>query len=186
MDNSNTSTPPKKKRVGFTPEGPLERSERPNFIALPSRATLSPPFLSPAQISPSESVFFSGNHSRNTSSDALIVDPGRSHLPQVSAEVTDQIRAAFSNTPAKPRPVLRRGDSASSATPDTLDINTVQDVRAREAHERGKRLELDERIRSGPSSRRQSPSGVQRPKYGSDIPLEEFAVQSDDEGKPIL
>ncbi|KAL1297279.1 hypothetical protein AAFC00_004834 [Neodothiora populina] len=182
-----SNTPPKKKRVGFTPDqSEPARKERPIGIILPARHTLSPPDLSPTVYSPTESFMGTGDHSRSNSNDALIPsdsrpDPGRAHLPHVSAEVTDQIRAAFTSNPVpKPRPVLRRGDSVSSLTPDYLD--TVQDMRAREAHERGKRLEHDERVRSAPTSRRPSPNRRLRPSFlASDIPLEEIAVHSDDE-----
>ena len=197
------NTPSKKKRVGFTPAVPSDRDHRPTTISVTPRLTLSPPNLSPIGVSPTESVFSTGNHSRNGSSDALIPDPGRAHLPQVSAEVTDQIRAAFTGLqptlpinaqpptrpytvqpPARPRPALRRGDSTSSLTPDSLDFKTVQDVRAKEAHERGKRLERNERVKSAPVSRRPSPSGKRSTLTPDEIPLEDLGVHSDAEGKP--
>ena len=183
-----SSTPPKKKRVGFTPEEPAAavQKNKPSSIVLPSRSTLSPTAGSPTYASPTESTF--GHHSRDGSSDALIppADPQRAHLPQVSSELTDQIRAALTSAPSRPRPALRRGDSANSMTLEKPDFNTVQDVRAREAHERGKRLERDERVMSAPTSRRASPSARARPRFKTeDIPLEEFGVHSDAEGKSL-
>lgn len=185
-------TPPtnKKKRVGFTPEEPKTRKERPSSISLLSRVTLSPPNLSPLPTSPTESNYTAETHSRSNSNDALLPDYRRAHLPDVSEEATNQIRAALtspptvSSIPNRPRPVLRRGDSNSSinATPVPEIVDTLQGQRAREAHERGKRLEHDERIRSAPTSRRPSPAGRVRPKFlTNDIPLEEFGVASDDE-----
>jgi len=183
-----SSTPPKKKRVGFTPEEPaaVVQKNRPNNIILPNRSTLSPSAGSPTFASPTESIF--GHHSRDGSTDALIppIDPERAHLPQVSSEITDQIRAALTSVPSRPRPALRRGDSANSMTLEKPDLSTVQDVRAREAHERGKRLERDERVKSAPTSRRASPSARARPRFQTeDIPLEEFGVHSDAEGKSL-
>lgn len=187
-----STSPPRKKKVGFIPEQPagLSRQDRPTSIVLPTRITLSPPTLSLTSHSPPESTESTWNHSRSNSTDALIndtsaFDSGRSHLPQVSEENVNQIRAAFSDPPAvpRPRPALRRGESGSSIAPDYLD--TVQDLRAREAHERGKRLEHNERVRSTPTSRPVSPLS-RRPHLPhrlstNDIPLDEIAVHSDDE-----
>lgn len=178
-----SSTPPKKKRVGFIPEQPgISRQERPANIAIPSRITLSPPTLSPTLHSPTESLVSTGQHSRSNSTEALIPGSGLDHLPSVSAENADQIRAVFTSPPIvpRPRPALRRGDSTNSLTPEYLD--TVQDLRAKEAHERGKRLEHDERIRSAPTSRRSSPARRMKPRLSTnDIPMEEIAVHSDED-----
>lgn len=220
--------PRDKKRVGFsnTSEEPTKtRKERPTSIALPARITLSPPQMSPTLgVSPTDSTF-AGTHSRNASNEALLLDnsAGRAHLPQYSAEVTDQIRAAFAAPPARPRPVMRRGDSALSVnstveaqlgkfclfqshyvytcqrnlgraatgqnptlyTQKSLgaDLFDGTDFAAREAHERGKRLERDERIQSEPSSRRPSPNG-KRPRLATNnIPLDDFGVYSDEESE---
>lgn len=184
--------PKDKKRVGFHPdaEEPSFRKHRPASISLPTRITLTPPSgLSPG-FSPSESPFIS--HSRNSSGTAEPL------LPSMSTEVSDQIKAAFASASAStlppsptirvpPRPVLRRGDSALSTVSDKDDENTVQGRRAREAHERGKRLELDERISSAPASRAASPSRIlSLPKLKlnlDDIPLEDFTkVNIDQDG----
>ncbi|GAB7350324.1 hypothetical protein MBLNU459_g0957t1 [Dothideomycetes sp. NU459] len=172
-----------KKRVGFTGEEPPKtRKERPTSIAIPTRITLSPPHLSPTLApSPTESIF-AGTHLRTTSNDVLLPgnSAGRAHLPQYSAEVTNQIRAAFEAPLNRPRPAMRRGDSALSVNSDA-EAQIGTDFAARQAHERGKRLERDERIRSAPTSRRPSPSG-RRPKLVADnIPLDDFGVYSDEE-----
>ncbi|KAG9891764.1 DUF1212-domain-containing protein, partial [Aureobasidium melanogenum] len=184
--------PKDKKKVGFHPdaeEPPLFRKHRPASITLPTRITLTPPSdLSPG-FSPSESPFTS--HSRNSSgtSEALL-SSYRSHAPEVSSEDTEQIKAAFASSASPttssptmprmpPRPVLRRGDSAFSTVSDDEQENTVQSRRAREAHERGKRLELDERISSAPASRAASPArklGLPKLKLNlSEIPLQDFS-----------
>lgn len=184
--NMEGSTPNKKKRVGFTGEEPGISiiTERPPSIVINNRRnTLSPATMSPDLYSPTESLYSmeSRNRSRANSHDALLgIDPKRSHLPEVSIEDTESIRAAFADSHPRPRPVLRRGDSTSSITPDYLD--TVQSMRAKEAHERGKRLEHAERITSAPISRRTSPTpkGAGARFTTNDIQLEEFAVQSDE------
>ncbi|KAG9908369.1 DUF1212-domain-containing protein, partial [Aureobasidium melanogenum] len=184
--------PKDKKKVGFHPdaeEPPMFRKHRPASITLPTRITLTPPSgLSPG-FSPSESPFTS--HSRNSSgtSEALL-SSYRSHAPEVSSEDTEQIKAAFASSALPtassptmprmpPRPVLRRGDSAFSTVSDDEQENTVQSRRAREAHERGKRLELDERISSAPASRAASPArklGLPKLKLNlSEIPLQDFS-----------
>ncbi|CAC9888381.1 DUF1212-domain-containing protein [Aureobasidium pullulans] len=181
-----------KKKVGFHPdaeEPPLFRKHRPASITLPTRITLTPPSgLSPGFAS-SESPFIS--HSRDSSGTGeALLSSYRSHAPEVSSEVSDQIKAAFASSSSPtassptipripPRPVLRRGDSALSTVSDNDHENTVQGRRAREAHERGKRLELDERISSAPASRATSPARkLALPKLKlnlSDIPLQDFS-----------
>ncbi|KAG9545075.1 DUF1212-domain-containing protein, partial [Aureobasidium melanogenum] len=181
-----------KKKVGFHPdaeEPPLFRKHRPASITLPTRITLTPPSgLSPG-FSPSESPFTSHSRDSSGTSEALL-SSYRSHAPEVSSEDTEQIKAAFASSASPtassptmprmpPRPVLRRGDSAFSTVSDDEQENTVQSRRAREAHERGKRLELDERISSAPASRAASPArklGLPKLKLNlSEIPLQDFS-----------
>lgn len=184
--------PKDKKKVGFHPdaeEPPLFRKHRPASITLPTRITLTPPSgLSPG-FSPSESPFTSHSRDSSGTSEALL-SSYRSHAPDVSSEVSEQIKAAFASSASPtassptmprmpPRPVLRRGDSALSTVSDNDQENTVQSRRAREAHERGKRLELDERISSAPASRAASPArklGLPKLKLNlSEIPLQDFS-----------
>ncbi|KAI4717226.1 DUF1212-domain-containing protein [Aureobasidium sp. EXF-10727] len=184
--------PKDKKKVGFHPdaeEPPLFRKHRPASITLPTRITLTPPSgLSPG-FSVSESPFTSHSRGSSGTGEALL-SSYRSHAPDVSPEVSDQIKAAFTSPSSPtassptmprmpPRPVLRRGDSALSAVSDNDHDNTVQSRRAREAHERGKRLELDERISSAPASRATSPArklGLPKLKLNlSEIPLQDFS-----------
>lgn len=184
--------PRDKKKVGFHPdaeEPALFRKHRPASITLPTRITLTPPSgLSPG-FAVSESPFISHSRDSSGTSEALL-SSYRSHAPDVSSEDSDQIKAAFASSASPtassptmprmpPRPVLRRGDSALSTVSDSNPDNSVQSRRAREAHERGKRLELDERISSAPASRAASPArklGLPKLKLNlSDIPLQDFS-----------
>ncbi|KAI5271258.1 DUF1212-domain-containing protein [Aureobasidium subglaciale] len=184
--------PKDKKKVIFHPdaeEPPLFRKHRPASITLPTRIILTPPSgLSPG-FAVSDNPFTS--HSRNSSGTGeALLSSYRSHAPEVSSEVSDQIKAAFASPSSPiatsptvpripPRPVLRRGDSTLSVVSNNEPENTVQGRRAREAHERGKRLELDERVSSAPASRATSPArrfGLPKLKLNlSDIPLQDFS-----------
>jgi uncharacterized membrane protein YjjP (DUF1212 family) len=183
--------PKDKKKVIFHPdaeEPPLFRKHRPASISLPTRITLTPPSAFSPGFAASDSPFTS--HSRDSSGTGeTLLTSYRSHAPDVSSADSDQIKAAFAlsasptaSSPTMPRmpprPVLRRGDSALSTVSDAAE-NTVQDRRAREAHERGKRLELDERISSAPASRAASPArklGLPKLKLNlSEIPLQDFS-----------
>jgi len=184
--------PKDKKKVGFHPdaeEPPLFRKHRPASITLPTRITLTPPSGFSPGFASSESPFTS--HSRDSSGTGeALLSSYRSHAPDVSSADSDQIKAAFASSASPtassptmprmpPRPVLRRGDSALSTVSDNAPENTVQGRRAREAHERGKRLELDERISSAPASRAASPArklGLPKLKLNlSEIPLQDFS-----------
>jgi uncharacterized membrane protein YjjP (DUF1212 family) len=184
--------PKDKKKVGFHPdaeEPPLFRKHRPASITLPTRITLTPPSGFSPGFASSESPFIS--HSRDSSGTGeALLSSYRSHAPDVSSAESDQIKAAFASSASPtassptmpripPRPVLRRGDSALSTVSDNAPENTVQGRRAREAHERGKRLELDERISSAPASRAASPArklGLPKLKLNlSEIPLQDFS-----------
>ncbi|PNS20296.1 hypothetical protein CAC42_5746 [Sphaceloma murrayae] len=131
-------------------------------------------------------------HSRHGSSnDTNLID--RSHLPELSLEVTNELRAALgaasSPPPTKPRPVLRRGDSSTTPQNEPADAPSVghrtpQELRAIQAYERGKRLERREQERSAQASRRSSPVREQRTEGGAvEIPLQTFgpAVETDSE-----
>jgi uncharacterized membrane protein YjjP (DUF1212 family) len=184
--------PKDKKKVGFHPdaeEPPLFRKHRPASITLPTRITLTPPSAFSPGFAASESPFTSHSRDSSGTGEALLTSY-RSHAPDVSSADSDQIKAAFASSASPtassptmprmpPRPVLRRGDSALSTVSDNAPENTVQGRRAREAHERGKKLELDERISSAPASRAASPArklGLPKLKLNlSEIPLQDFS-----------
>ncbi|PSK60756.1 hypothetical protein B9Z65_906 [Elsinoe australis] len=194
MDNSQDSSQPGsagqqrkgKKIVGFSHGNEtIDTQERPRS------------FLGTDAIGLLEGI--SPGHSRQGSSNDLpsfYID--RSHLPELSQEVTNELRAAISAAPTppptRPRPVLRRGDSystpqnESAGTPPSLGHQTPQELRAVQAYERGKRLEKREQERSAQASRRSSPSREQRTEQGmTEIPLQDLnaAVESDSEDEGL-
>lgn len=121
----------------------------------------------------------------------------RSHLPELSQQQTNQIYAALGGeSPARPppRPAMRRIEQTEAHLrddevegPDELGDRAYRQARAREAFERGKRLEEDER--SVPTSRYNSPDRAGRAER---IPLQDLSNDgydtTDDEGpeKPSI
>lgn len=114
----------------------------------------------------------------------VVPDIDRSHLPELSPQQTQEIHNAFSqslNVP-RPRPAIRRSPSTQDDGvphleegdgPDEDPQRAHRRARAREAFERGKRLEKDER--SQPSSRYTSP---ERPRAsGPEVRSEDIPMQ---------
>ncbi|WPH02553.1 Hypothetical protein R9X50_00541800 [Acrodontium crateriforme] len=187
-----------KKRVGWsggTESGdrstPLRTAEFGLTVTPPQAAT--PNDGNELSVPPSPSVV-----SRNGSGEALSTpDDRRSHLPELSPQQTQQIHEAFNfKLPiTKPRPAIRLSGIGNSVTEDQEDTDTAEDdgpkamrrARAKEAFERGKRLELDERVRSAPQSRFGSPerfaSGPPTPSMNNgDIPLITLDGKTHDKG----
>lgn len=176
-----------KKSVGFSELSgdavDTQNRRRSVIMPAPIDTTMSAPpslTISPANDS-GDSTPSHHHHSRSHSGDMLAV-PNRSHLPVVSQEVTDQLRAALSQPgPPRPRPALRRGDSSTSVNLDSptggrSGADTPQTLGAKIAYEKALRLERDERIRSEPASRRTSPTGQER------IPLRDLSNHHDRDG----
>lgn len=198
-----------KKRVGFTGgTSPGELSPRVSWHGGPPEAvakgTLSPPshLTPPGAGSPDLSGATTPVHSRQGSGDLMLpppenLDGSKSHLPTLSPQQTQEIHQAFSQTLSipKPRPAIRRAPSGSNGLPNLVDVDidgpdddgqrAHRRMRARDAYERAKRLETDERIRSEPNSRYNSPERAPRqgrPAFRTgDIPLEDLGHNSDDE-----
>jgi len=181
-----------KKRVGFT-GGEESTGQSPRL----SWAGASNPVLSSADVSETTSPL----HSRTGSRDGMFPSNGsKSHLPDLSPQQTREIHQAFTQSLdvpalAKPRPAIRRTASSQEALavlastesegPDDDKERAYRRARAREAYERGKRLETDERVRSEPNSRYASPErpSSQR-RQGSrfdDIALEDLGRKHDDD-----
>lgn len=187
-----------KKRVGFT--GGADSAERSPRVSWyegqpgPSNRTLSPPgnHNTPPIASPEVSGAATPNHSRQGSGDMMLPQrSSRSHLPELSPQQTQDIHNAFTQSLPipRPRPAMRRTESNQSVKQDLIDVDNPQhahrQARATEAYERAKRLETNERIRSEPNSRynspeRASPSGPPGLRVG-DIPLEHLGYKFDGE-----
>lgn len=191
MDNSQPGSaggarPRTKKTVGFSYAGDVvDTQDRPkSFISANSPSPLPPQPHTPTGPIPQISLGNSPSHSRVGSGDNLL-QAHRAHLPIVSPEITNELRAALTIPVPRPRPAMRRGDSALSVNADpsnTAGTDTPQTIEAREAYRRGKKLEHKERIRSAPTSRRSSPTrDFSGDSAGRDIPLQDFATFSDSE-----
>lgn len=200
-----------KKRVGFS--GGVDPVES-RILGEPIRA-LSPPTLGSGGRSPTDSgATNTPVHSRQGSGDTLLprID-NRSHLPELSPQLSKEIHEAFGKSLSvpKPRPAMRRGGSNHSVRSEDLEDEAPEDerersyreLRAQEAFERGKRLERDERIQSEPNSRHTSPSraghihfaqGRPPPLQMGDIPLVDMSdklppgdeTEDDDHDMPSL
>ncbi|KAI6794401.1 DUF1212-domain-containing protein [Hortaea werneckii] len=163
--------------------------------------TLSPPNIGITP--PADSAEASGEttpiHSRSGSADHMLPPPAtasKSHLPELSEQQTQEIHNAFNlQLPVpKPRPAIRRTPSNHSnvesaiveESPDEDGLRAYRQARAREAHERGKRLETDERARSEPNSRYTSPERPARRRSRLsqvEIPLEDLPPQHKFDGR---
>lgn len=178
---------PSKKRVGFAGgTDSAERSARNSWVG-PSNRTLSPPSSSPQTGSPGERGANTPDHSRQGSGDGLLRD-SKSHLPELSPQQTQEIYNAFEPTLKVPaRPIIRRissnaavdGKAEEAESPDDDRERSYRRLRAREAFDRGKRLEQDERIYSEPNSRYASPERPkarihESPLQDGDIPMEDL------------
>lgn len=161
---------PKKKRVGFG-EDPRGRSARNSYIDLPLPRRASPP--------PSGAVESPGNSGKVTPVGGGLWQPpknkdlltprderDRSLLPDLTPQQTAQIHKAFDpNSLPRPRPAIRRTPSDNGTPPVITEEDgesgdeqgKLRRKKAREAFERGKRLEHSERAASEPSSRNTSP-----------------------------
>lgn len=193
-----------KKRVGFT-TGDLnsaEGSRRVSYVEDEPYERGHPPShtgFSPLHGSPGVSGDTTPNHSRRGSRDMMLPqDDSRSHLPELSPQQTQELHAALNRSltsslsPRRPRPAIRRISSGNSGPqldeaeiegPDETGQRAHRQARAREAYERGKRLETDEREQSEPNSRYASPErppASRRPRFRmNDIPLEDLSSKVD-------
>ena len=122
-------------------------------------------------------------------------DESKSHLPSLSREQTREIHRALGDSLhlPKPRPAIRRAGSShvdaslADLEPEGSDADkrAIRQARAREAHERGKRLEDAEvRVRSEPTSRYNSPERTPRLRVTdaekNDIPMQDLSHVIDD------
>lgn len=197
-----------KKKVGFTggSDSAERSSRRISWMEVePSGqvgGTLSPPNIgvTPPADSPEGSGHTTPNHSRSGSNEHMLPPPAsplKSHLPELSPQQTQQIHNAFNlNLPIpKPRPAIRRAPSNQSTAnttaedseePDEGGMRAYRQARAREAYERGKRLETDERSRSEPNSRYTSPERKSRSSRRRlpdiEIPLQDLAPRHQFDG----
>lgn len=168
----------RKKRVGFG-EDPRGRGARNSFIDTPiePRPRRASPPPSGGQESPETSgkatpvgAPISGGlwQPGNNKNDLLTPrdDRNRSLFPDLTPQQTAEIHKAFgSNSLPRPRPAIRRTPS-DNGSPLVIteedgesgdEANKLRRKKAREAFERGKRLEHSERVASEPSSRAGSP-----------------------------
>ncbi|KAH9826182.1 pheromone-regulated membrane protein 10-like [Teratosphaeria destructans] len=201
-----------KKRVGFREAvDPKDRNANVHNVSQltgtkSSERNLSPPRIgvTPPWGSPRASGSSSPNHSRPGSRDFMLPhdhsdrSAPRSHLPELSPQQTQQIHAALNQSlpnvsvpGSRPRPAIRRTLSNQNDGPEFVDIEgpdddgqrAIRQARAREAYERGKRLETDERARSESNSRYTSPErrvtsqSKNRFRHGTEleIPLENLS-----------
>lgn len=124
----------------------------------------------------------------------------KAHLPELSLQQTQEIHEALGQTlsPPRPRPAIRRAHSSPGQglydekdedpdVPFEEPERALRSTRMREAFERGKRLEDDER--SAPPSGQTSPTGDERSRQNSiteqikEDPDENF---SDDDHMPSI
>ncbi|KAM0720200.1 hypothetical protein Q7P37_004336 [Cladosporium fusiforme] len=152
----------KKKRVGFG-QDPSGRSARNSFVEVQGKQE-SPE--TSGKVTP-----IGGLWQPDRSGDALLTprDERKSLLPPLSPAQTEQIYKAFdatnasASTVSKPRPAIRRTPSDHGTPPATIEEESGDEsgkwrkMKAKEAFERGKRLEQSERIQSQPNSRDVSP-----------------------------
>lgn len=180
--------PREKKRVGFTGGADsAERSHRVSWINADDGEE-APPVSSAENISPRNPGGSTPERIRSDSGD-LMVPPNidKSHLPELSPQQTQEIHDAFRQSLpiTKPRPAIRR----TMSTPPEADVpeegsdEAIEDpqrahrkARMREAFERGKRLEEDER--SVPNSRHHSP--VRRERVVDNVEMDVLRHRDDD------
>ena len=191
----------KKKRVGFG-EDPRGRSARNSFIEVTSdsrRASPPPPGsrLESPETSGKVTPVGGGLWQPGGNRDAMLAprDGNKSLFPDLSPQQTAQIYKAFdSNLLPRPRPAIRRTPS-DQGTPTVIleeheesgdEQGKLRKKKAREAFERGKRLESSERAQSEPNSRNTSRNNSPERSFGrfgrsrvpelrmEDIPLKEF------------
>jgi uncharacterized membrane protein YjjP (DUF1212 family) len=184
---ANGERPKGKKRVGFTggtaSEGP---SKRTSFVEASLDGTYSPFSGSPNYGSADVSGYTTPqdkHHARSSSGDQLLPPSAdRSHLPELSQQQTEQLRASLSRSldVPKPRPALRRGVATQANSPEDAIEGTDDGSRAqrqasaRQAFERGKQLERDELSYSAPGSRRTSQTRRVSSLRMDDIPLKDL------------
>jgi uncharacterized membrane protein YjjP (DUF1212 family) len=186
---------PKKKRVGFG-EDPRGRSARNSYIDLPLPRRGSPP-PSGALESPENSgkvtPIGGGLWQPPINKDLLTPrdERDKSLFPDLTPQQTAQIHKVFdANSLPRPRPAIRRTPSDNGTPPVITEEDgesgdeqgKMRRKKAREAFERGKRLEHAERAASEPNSRNASPERSY-PRSGKirlpelrmdDIPLQEL------------
>ncbi|KAF2157387.1 DUF1212-domain-containing protein [Myriangium duriaei CBS 260.36] len=174
-----------KKIVGFSQGNDTVDTQNRPRSGLPS-ASFSLDVTPPAAVALDTT---SPSHSRRASGNIpSFVD--RSHLPELSPEITSELRAALAGTP-QPRPVrpaLRRGNSSFNQQNDSSDFSpggtrTPQEFEAKQAYERGKRLERHQQASSTLGSRAPSPAREQINSHDGvpEISLQTFdnAIESD-------
>ncbi|KAK3686873.1 hypothetical protein LTR37_019388 [Vermiconidia calcicola] len=161
--------PREKKRVGFTGgSDSAEQSRRVSWINANGASSPSPWGPSPGHMSPaggSGSGNVSPRHRRTDSGDSIPPQTvSKSHLPELSPQQTKEIHEAFCQhlSIPRPRPAIRQAASAQPELagedlegPDVDGQRSFRQTRMREAFERGKRVEEEQR--STPNSRHQSP-----------------------------
>lgn len=190
-----------KKRVGFT-TGDMSSGEGSRTISYiegePDERIRPPPHaeFSPFHESPGVSGDTTPSHSRRGSGDMMLPqDDRRSHLPELSPQQTQELHAALNRSltsslsPHRPRPAIRRTSSGNNGHrleeadiegPDETGQRAHRQARAREAYERGKRLETDERDPNSRYSSPERPAGSRRPRFDTgDIPLEDLSSKVD-------
>ncbi|KXT14659.1 hypothetical protein AC579_3671 [Pseudocercospora musae] len=188
---SNAAQAKGKKKVGFS--GGVEPSDRDDRVAEGFSSPGSNTSYWGGSPGESGSNTPSRTHTRSSSGDQLLGSADRSHLPELSQQQTDAIRGSLvqSLSVPRPRPAIRRGDRPMSQVPDEELIGPDDDgqrahrqARAREALERGKRLEHEEIASRHASPERSRIPGIK----AGDIPLEDLShnPDSDDEEHQTL
>lgn len=181
-----------KKIVGFSDGGDtVDTLNRPRSWLPSASSTNDVPVTLSTTLTPPNP-----QHSRHASGVELpFID--RSHLPELSPELTNELRAAFASTSqARPsRPALRRGDSSITPQYEHADgspsgTKTPQEVRAQQAYERGKRLERHQQASSASGSRAVSPTREQLNTTDGtlEIPMQTFdhAIHSESDEEDLF
>ncbi|QIW95791.1 hypothetical protein AMS68_001309 [Peltaster fructicola] len=157
--------PREKKRVGFS------GSDAPGAVVLESAHASGASTPEPG---------------RSGSIASLLAPSDRSHLPQLAPGDAEQIKQALStNNASRPRPAIRNVQpSQSHPVVESEDEDGSQNrekayrrQKAREALQRGKDLERDERIRSAPTSRQVSPHSTTRRRARPDLRLDNLPAE---------
>ncbi|TKA64210.1 hypothetical protein B0A49_09168 [Cryomyces minteri] len=169
---SGRDKPRDKKRVGFNTGGEsIDASNQKASFSIRDKSP-SPSTWSPLSSPPNGTRVSSPAHSRQNSRDGLLQSGNTQPRKVPEAPISNEIHEAFGQTliVPKPRPAMRRGGSRGSVDlkEDLNDVSRILShsddqersyagLRAREAHERAKRLEQDESVYSPSGSRRPSP-----------------------------
>lgn len=188
-----------KKKVGWSGADSGDPSNRVSWAGEPTEPVPARTLSPPAVRSPVASPDLSGHntpttgHSRQGSSHGQLPDDAtasRSHLPELSPQQTRDLQQALGSAleVPRPRPAIRQtqSDRGSALGDDDVDgpdhdgQRSYRQRRLKDAHERAKKLETDERVHSRANSRNNSPerrggkAGKRKQRRSNDYQLDDL------------